>query len=303
MKWSSAIKEYCDYLKIEKGLAENSVKAYNRDLQKLALYGEEQNHQPLNMNLKDLESAVVHLSKGGISANSQARLISSLKGFYNYLILEDYCTTNPADLLNAPRLSRKLPIYLEEEEIARMINSVDLSKPEGMRNKAILETLYGCGLRVSELTNMRISDLFLKEDIIRVTGKGNKERLVPINALAQKRIELYRKEIRVHQEIVRGHEDFLFLNRRGKKLSRAMIFNIVKDAAHKSGIRKDISPHTFRHSFATHLVKHGADLRAVQDMLGHESITTTEIYTHLSQQQLRDTIMNFHPRVADSKGL
>jgi integrase/recombinase XerD len=303
MNWNSAIKEYCDYLKIEKGLAENSVKAYKRDLQKLALYCEDKNYLPLKMDLNRLESAVVHLSESGISANSQARFISSLKGFYNYLILEDYCSTNPADLLNAPRLSRKLPIYLEEEEIATMINSVDLSKPEGMRNKAILETLYGCGLRVSELTNMRISDLFLKEDIIRVTGKGNKERLVPINALAQKRIELYRKEIRVHQEIVKGHEDYLFLNRRGKKLSRAMIFNIVKEAAHKSGIRKEISPHTFRHSFATHLVKHGADLRAVQDMLGHESITTTEIYTHLSQQQLRDTIMNFHPRVSDSKGL
>ncbi len=296
MKWSGAIKEFCDYLKIEKGLAENSVKAYRRDLLKLADFSEERGWMPLNLDLKALEEAVVHLSKAGISANSQARFISSIKGFYKYLVLEDYRSTNPAELLNAPRLSRKLPVYLEEEEVASMINSVDLSKPEGMRNKAILETLYGCGLRVSELTELRISDLFLKEDIIRVTGKGNKERLIPINALAQKRMELYRKEVRVHQEIMRGHEDFLFLNRRGKKLSRAMIFNIVKGAATKAGIRKEISPHTFRHSFATHLVKHGADLRAVQDMLGHESITTTEIYTHLSQQQLRDTIMSFHPR-------
>lgn len=299
MKWSGAIKEFCDYLKIEKGLAENSVKAYRHDLFKLAEFSEEQGWMPLNMDLKALEEAVVHLSKGGISANSQARFISSLKGFYKYLVLEDYRSNNPAELLNAPRLSRKLPVYLEEEEVSAMINSVDLSKPEGMRNKAILETLYGCGLRVSELTDLRISDLFLKEDIIRVNGKGNKERLIPINALAQKRIELYRKEVRIHQEIVRGQEDFLFLNRRGKKLSRAMIFNIVKEAAIKAGIRKEISPHTFRHSFATHLVKHGADLRAVQDMLGHESITTTEIYTHLSQQQLRDTIINFHPRASD----
>ena len=299
MNWSSAIKEFCDYMKIEKGLAENSVKAYRRDLFKLAAYCEDQNWMPLNMDLKALEEAVMHLSKEGISANSQARFISSLKGFYKYLVLEDYRDSNPAELLNAPRLSRKLPVYLEEDEVAAMINSVDLSKPEGMRNKAILETLYGCGLRVSELTDLRISDLFLKEDIIRVNGKGNKERLIPINALAQKRIELYRKEVRVHQEIMRGQEDFLFLNRRGKKLSRAMIFNIVKEAAYKAGIRKEISPHTFRHSFATHLVKHGADLRAVQDMLGHESITTTEIYTHLSQQQLRDTIISFHPRAAD----
>ncbi len=286
-------------MKIEKGLAENSVKAYRRDLFKLAAYCEDQNWMPLNMDLKALEEAVMHLSKEGISANSQARFISSLKGFYKYLVLEDYRASNPAELLNAPRLSRKLPVYLEEDEVAAMINSVDLSKPEGMRNKAILETLYGCGLRVSELTDLRISDLFLKEDIIRVNGKGNKERLIPINALAQKRIELYRKEVRVHQEIIRGQEDFLFLNRRGKKLSRAMIFNIVKEAAYKAGIRKEISPHTFRHSFATHLVKHGADLRAVQDMLGHESITTTEIYTHLSQQQLRDTIISFHPRAVD----
>jgi integrase/recombinase XerD len=299
MNWSSAIKEFCDYMKIEKGLAENSVKAYRRDLFKLAAYCEDQNWMPLNMDLKALEAAVMHLSKEGISANSQARFISSLKGFYKYLVLEDYRDSNPAELLNAPRLSRKLPVYLEEDEVAAMINSVDLSKPEGMRNKAILETLYGCGLRVSELTDLRISDLFLKEDIIRVNGKGNKERLIPINALAQKRIKLYRKEVRVHQEIIRGQEDFLFLNRRGKKLSRAMIFNIVKEAAYKAGIRKEISPHTFRHSFATHLVKHGADLRAVQDMLGHESITTTEIYTHLSQQQLRDTITNFHPRATD----
>tara|TARA_R110001592_G_scaffold43005_1_gene139527 strand:+ start:46711 stop:47610 length:900 start_codon:yes stop_codon:yes gene_type:complete len=299
MNWSSAIKEFCDYMKIEKGLAENSVKAYRRDLFKLAAYCEDRNWMPLNMDLKALEEAVMHLSKEGISANSQARFISSLKGFYKYLVLEDYRSSNPAELLNAPRLSRKLPVYLEEDEVAAMINSVDLSKPEGMRNKAILETLYGCGLRVSELTDLRISDLFLKEDIIRVNGKGNKERLIPINALAQKRIELYRKEVRVHQEIMRGQEDFLFLNRRGKKLSRAMIFNIVKEAAYKAGIRKEISPHTFRHSFATHLVKHGADLRAVQDMLGHESITTTEIYTHLSQQQLRDTIISFHPRAAD----
>lgn len=298
MKWTAALKDFKNYLRLERGLADNSVKAYIRDLQKVAVYFEEQrNLKPLQIKLFHLEQGLRDLQEqGGLSSRSQARMISSLKAFYKYLILEDYLQENPAELLEGPKLEKKLPEYLEEQEIAAMIDSIDRSKPEGMRNVAIFETLYACGLRVSELIGLQISDLFFKEDLIRVVGKGNKERLVPINSLAQKMINIYRKEIRSHLDIKKGNEDILFLNRRGAALSRAMIFHLVKDAAAKAGIRKTISPHTFRHSFATHLVKHGADLRAVQEMLGHESITTTEIYTHLSQEQLRDTILKYHPR-------
>lgn len=296
MQWKSALKEFKNYLRLERGLAENSIKAYLRDLDKVARHFEAEELGPLQMNLFRLEKCLRELQEFGISARSQARLISSLKAFYKYLILEDYLSENPAELLEGPKLEQKLPEYLEEEEIAAMIDSIDRSKPEGMRNVAIFETLYACGLRVSELVGLRLSDLFFKEELIRVIGKGNKERLVPINSLAQKMINIYREEVRIHLPIKKGSEDILFLNRRGAALSRAMIFNLVKDAAASAGIRKNISPHTFRHSFATHLVKHGADLRAVQEMLGHESITTTEIYTHLSQQQLRDTILKYHPR-------
>lgn len=296
MQWKGALKEFKNYLRLERGLAENSIKAYLRDLDKVARHFEAEELGPLQMNLFRLEKCLRELQEYGISARSQARLISSLKAFYKYLILEDYLSENPAELLEGPKLEQKLPEYLEEEEIAAMIDSIDRSKPEGMRNVAIFETLYACGLRVSELVGLRLSDLFFKEELIRVIGKGNKERLVPINSLARKMINIYREEVRIHLPIKKGSEDILFLNRRGAALSRAMIFNLVKDAAASAGIRKNISPHTFRHSFATHLVKHGADLRAVQEMLGHESITTTEIYTHLSQQQLRDTILKYHPR-------
>jgi integrase/recombinase XerD len=296
MKWKGAIKEFQNYLLLEKGLADNSVKAYRRDLSKVANFFDEKGFSPLQLELSQLELFLRDLHKEGLGARSQARLISSLRAFYKYLILEEYLDVNPAELLESPSLDRKLPEYLEEEEISAMINSIDRSKPEGTRNVAIFETLYASGLRVSELVGMRLSDLFFKEDLIRVVGKGNKERLVPINALAQRMINLYREEIRVHQSPKKGAEDILFLNRRGGALSRAMIFTLVKEAAQKAGVRKKISPHTFRHSFATHLVKHGADLRAVQEMLGHESITTTEIYTHLSQQQLRETILKYHPR-------
>jgi integrase/recombinase XerD len=295
MQWSQALADFKNYLRLEKGLADNSVRAYLRDLKKLAsLYGDEL--KPLQLQLADLEKAVESLFSEGNQARSQARFISSCKSFYKYLLLEEYITKNPAELLEAPRLGQRLPDFLEESEVEKLLAEVDLGKPEGHRNRAILETLYGCGLRVSELTGLRISDLFFKEGIIRVRGKGDKERLVPINDTAIKYIELYRQEVRVHQKVMKGHEDFLFLNRLGKQLTRAMIFNIVKKAVAKAGIRKQVSPHTFRHSFATHLVKHGADLRSVQMMLGHESITTTEIYTHLQQQQLRDTIERFHPR-------
>jgi len=299
MQWKSALKEFKNYLRLERGLAENSIKAYLRDLDKVARHFEAEELGPLQMNLFRLEKCLRELQEYGISARSQARLISSLKAFYKYLILEDYLSENPAELLEGPKLEQKLPEYLEEEEIAAMIDSIDRSKPEGMRNVAIFETLYACGLRVSELVGLRLSDLFFKEELIRVVGKGNKERLVPINSLARKMINIYREEVRIHLPIKKGSEDILFLNRRGAALSRAMIFNLVKDAAASAGIRKNISPHTFRHSFATHLVKHGADLRAVQEMLGHESITTTEIYTHLSQQQLRDTILKYHPRAGE----
>lgn len=297
MQWNAALQDFKNYLRLERGLAENSVKAYIRDLEKIARYFDDEGLGPLQLKLVRLEKCLRDLQEQtGLSTRSQARLISSLKAFYKYLILEDYLQENPAELLEGPKLDRKLPEYLEEEEVSRLIDGIDRSKPEGMRNVAIFETLYACGLRVSELVGLRISDLFFKEDLIRVIGKGNKERLVPINPLAQKMINIYRKEIRSHLEIKRGSEDILFLNRRGGPLSRAMIFHLVKDAAQSAGIRKKISPHTFRHSFATHLVKHGADLRAVQEMLGHESITTTEIYTHLSQEQLRDTILKYHPR-------
>ncbi len=296
MQWKSALKEFQNYLRLEKGLAENSVKSYQRDLEKVAVHFEEQGYSPLQMNLNLLEECLRELSKKGLSPRSVARSISALRSFYRYLMLEDYLQENPAELLEAPKLQQKLPEYLEESEVNAMLETIDLSKPEGMRNIAILETMYATGLRVSELVGLKISDLFFKEDLIRVVGKGNKERLVPINKIAQKRIELYRFEIRNHLDIQKGFEDHVFLNRRGKALSRAMVFNVVKEAAARAGVRKNISPHTFRHSFATHLVKHGADLRAVQEMLGHESITTTEIYTHLSQEQLRDTILKYHPR-------
>lgn len=301
MQWNAALQDFKNYLRLERGLADNSVKAYIRDLEKIARHFEEMDLSPLQLKLINLERCLRDLQEqSGLSSRSQARLISSLKAFYKYLILEDYLQENPAELLEGPKLDRKLPEYLEEEEVSRLIDGVDRSKPEGMRNVAIFETLYACGLRVSELLDLRLSDLFFKEDLIRVIGKGNKERLVPINPLAQKMINIYRKEIRAHLDIKRGSEDILFLNRRGGPLSRAMIFHLVKDAAQSAGIRKKISPHTFRHSFATHLVKHGADLRAVQEMLGHESITTTEIYTHLSQEQLRDTILKFHPRAGNA---
>lgn len=295
MQWNAALTDYKSYLRLERGMADNTVSSYWRDLSKVADYFEEQGLNPLQLKMKDLERCIGAFAEEGISARSQARMISALKGFFKYLVLEEYNDSNPAELLEAPKLGQKLPEYLEEDEVERIIEQIDLSLPEGHRNLAIIETLYGCGLRVSELVGLRLSNLFFKENVIRVQGKGDKERLVPINDLAMKSINHYREQ-RNHLTIARGHEDFVFLNRRGKKLSRAMIFHIIKTLVAKAGIRKKVSPHTFRHSFATHLVRHGADLRAVQEMLGHESITTTEIYTHLNQQQLRDTIMKFHPR-------
>lgn len=277
-------------------MAKNTVSSYQRDLNKAAQYFETTKPSPLKLSLKDLEAFVAEMAEQGISARSQARLVSALRSFYKFLTLEEVIDIDPSELLESPKLGRKLPDFLSIEEVIAIIDAVDMGKAEGHRNRAILETLYGCGLRVSELTDLRISDLFLKESIIRVTGKGDKERLVPINKMAIKYIDIYREQVRVHQAITKGHEDFLFLNRRGKKLTRAMIFHIIKTLTTKAGIKKKVSPHTFRHSFATHLVEGGADLRAVQEMLGHESITTTEIYTHLDQTYLRDTLLQFHPR-------
>jgi integrase/recombinase XerD len=296
MRWKDALIDFKNYLRLERGLSENTVKGYLRDLQKARTYFEEKNAtNPLELNLNHWEALVQNLAEKGLNPRSQARLTSAVKAFYNYLILEDYLTQNPVALLEIPKLGQKLPTYLETEEINSIISQVDLSEPQGHRNLAIFETLYGCGLRVSELTGLRLSNLFFNEQVIRVTGKGSKERLVPINPVAIKSIELYLEQRR-HLTIAKGHKDYVFLNRRGKQLSRAMIFYLVKTAVEEAGIKKNVSPHTFRHSFATHLVRNGADLRAVQDMLGHESITTTEIYTHLNRKQLRDTVLQFHPR-------
>lgn len=296
MNWERAIKDFTNYMRLERGMSPNTISSYQRDLKKLRLYIEEDIPNPLKVNLKNLQAFIGNLAQEGISAKSQARIISALRTFYKYLLFEDLITVDPTEMLESPKVGRKLPDFLSSGEVEKIIDAVDMSKDEGHRNRAIMETLYGCGLRVSELVNLRISDLFFKQDIIRVTGKGDKERLVPINSLAQKHIDIYRNEIRVHQTPARGHEDFVFLNRRGKQLTRAMIFHIVKTLTIAAGIKKSVSPHTFRHSFATHLVEGGADLRAVQEMLGHESITTTEIYTHLDQTYLRDTLLQFHPR-------
>lgn len=295
--WEPYKKGYKAWLQLEKSLAANSVEAYLRDIDKLTDYLQAAKKMitPQQLELKDLEKFVQWISELGMTVASQSRIISGLRSFYNYCIMEQIVTVNPTALLETPKQERKLPDTLSFEEIESIIAEVDLSKPEGGRNKAILETLYSCGLRVTELVNLRISCLYLDIGFIRVIGKGDKERLVPIGSDAIKYINIYKKEIRVHINIKPGQEDILFLNRRGSKLSRVMIFIMLKDLATKAGITKNISPHTFRHSFATHLVEGGADLRAVQEMLGHESITTTEIYTHLDREYLRNTLHQFHP--------
>jgi integrase/recombinase XerD len=295
--WESYKKGYKAYLQLEKSLSNNSVEAYLHDIEKLTDFLQLTNDlkAPSQIKLKDLEAFVKWVAELGMTAGSQARIISGLRSFYKYCLLENIITTDPTALLESPKLKRKLPDVLSFEEIEQMISEIDLSKPEGGRNKAILETLYSCGLRVTEIVNLRISCLYLDVGFIRVIGKGDKERLVPIGSDAIKYINIYRNDIRVHINVSPGNEDVLFLNRRGSKLTRVMIFLIIKDLAQKAGITKNISPHTFRHSFATHLVEGGADLRAVQEMLGHESITTTEIYTHLDREFLRSTLQQFHP--------
>jgi integrase/recombinase XerD len=294
--WDRYITDFVSFLKIEKGLAENSVFAYQQDVYKLRDFCRARNLSATELVGTDLEHFLAALFDVGLSANSQARVLSGIKQFFGYLLIEDIISDDPSEWLEMPRLGRKLPEVLNLEEIDRMVTCIDLSKKEGYRNRAIIETLYSCGLRVSELVNLSFNDLFFEEGFIRVIGKGNKERLVPVSPSVEKEISRYSEAVRNHQLIVHGNEPFVFLNRRGAKLTRVMIFNIVKQAALDAGIKKSISPHTFRHSFATHLVEGGANLRAVQEMLGHESITTTEIYTHLDQRFMRDAIITFHPR-------
>ncbi len=294
--WNRYIKEFVSYLKIEKGLAENSIFAYQNDVAKLHDFSVSIDKNAEQISYNDLKLFIAALYDLGLSARTQARIISGIKQFYGYLLLENYITVDPSELLDQPKIGRKLPEVLTIEEIDRLIDSLDMSKTESHRNKAIIETLYSCGLRVSELVNLRFSDLFFEEGFIRVIGKGNKERLVPVSASVEKEISIYNDHIRRHQNIKKGDENVVFLNRRGGKLTRVMIFTIIKDLAERIGLQKTISPHTFRHSFATHLLEGGANLRAIQEMLGHESITTTEIYTHLDQRYLKEAILSFHPR-------
>lgn len=297
MNWNQAQKEFQNYLRIERGLAENTVNNYGLDLLKLINFLKDYQIEatPLSINSKQLYEFIHELSKA-VNARSQARIISGIKSFFEYLLIEDFRADNPAELIETPKIGRKLPDTLSTHEIDQLVAAIDLTHPQGERNRAIIETLYACGLRVSELITLKLSDLYFKEGFISVTGKGNKQRLIPISDHTIKYINIYRNEIRVHQDIAKSASDVLFLNRRGKPLTRAMIFTIVKNLAKEANINKKISPHTFRHSFATHLLENGADLRAIQQMLGHESITTTEIYMHLDTSHLKETVLKYHPR-------
>jgi len=298
MDWKTALRGFRIYLKLERSLSVNSIAAYEQDMARLLAYFEVHGIQvsPQSVKTEQLRDMLQWCAKLGLQARSQARLISGIRAFFRYLLLENAINDDPSERLDAPRLGRKLPVTLDVSEIDSMIACIDLSKAEGERNKAILETLFSCGLRVSELVNLKISDLHPQAGIIKVTGKGNKERLVPFPSSLGRILDNYIKNIRVHVIPKSGEGDIIFLNRNGKRLTRVMVFLIVRDLAAKAGIRKVISPHTFRHSFATSLVEGGADLRAVQEMLGHESITTTEIYTHLDRDYLRQVIKDFHPR-------
>lgn len=297
MKWQNALKDYQLYLRIERGLSKNSIENYSLDINKLIAYLDSNkiNVSPISITTEAIQQFIYEVAKQ-VNPRSQSRLISGLRSFFNYLVFEDYRKDNPLELIESPKIGRKLPDTLSEEEIDHIIKAIDLSKPEGERNRAMLETLYGCGLRVSELINLKLSDLFFDEGFIKVTGKGDKQRFVPIIDITQKYINIYRNEIRIHLNIQSGHEDTLFLNRRGKQLTRAMIFTIIKQLTEKIGLKKNISPHTFRHSFATHLLQNDADLRSIQLMLGHESITTTEIYVHLDKSHLTKVVEKYHPR-------
>lgn len=295
--WESYKNGFSAYLQLEKSLSKNSIEAYLHDIDKLTAFMQLQNmhKSPADIVLNDLQQFIKWIAELNMTTSSQARIISGLKAFYKYCQSENIITKDPSLLLEAPKLKRTLPDTLSFEEIELIITQIDLSKPEGVRNKALLETMYSCGLRVSEAVELKISQLYLDVGFVRVVGKGDKERLIPIGRDAIKHINIYRENTRVHIPVKKGEEDILFLNRRGSRMTRVMIFLIIKDLVQKANIGKNISPHTFRHSFATHLVEGGADLRAVQEMLGHESITTTEIYTHLDREYLRDTLQRFHP--------
>ncbi len=298
MSWDIYIKQFRNYLKLERSLSDNSIEAYSRDITKLKEFFEikKKDISPTRVTQQDLIDFLEFIGELGLSAYSHARILSGIKAFYRFMVYEQLMDHDPSELLEAPKLGRKLPDTLEFHEIEELLAAIDLSTPEGTRNRAMLETLYSSGLRVSELIDLKMSNIYEDIGFLRVIGKGNKERLVPIGREALKHIKIYRDQVRVHVTIKRGQEDFLFLNKRGSSLSRVMIFMIIKDLALKIGLKKTISPHTFRHSFATHLIEGGADLRAVQEMLGHESITTTEIYTHLDRDYLKQVIRDFHPR-------
>jgi integrase/recombinase XerD len=294
--WNRYIKDFVSFLKIERGLAENSIFAYQNDVKKLMDFCATQDLLPKDVTTDHLKKFVTELYDLGLSARTQSRIISGIKQFYYFLVLEGEIKNDPSELIETPRIGRKLPEVLTIEEIDALIGAIDLSTEQGHRNKAILETLYSCGLRVSELVNLQFEQLFFDEGFIRVIGKGNKQRLVPVSPSVKKEIDIYTNAVRNHQTIKPGNESYVFLNRRGAKLTRVMIFTIIKNLSEKIGLQKNVSPHTFRHSFATHLLEGGANLRAIQEMLGHESITTTEIYTHLDQQFLKEAIISFHPR-------
>ena len=296
MSWDLWIKGFLSYLKIEKGLSENSCLAYQQDVLKLKDFSAPLNLNADQLNYDKLKEFIALLYDLGLSARTQARIISGIKQFFGYLMLEQAITQDPSELLEQPKIGRKLPEVLSLDEIDALMNAIDVSKPEGHRKRAIIETLYSCGIRVSELVNLKRSDLFFEEGFIRVIGKGNKERLVPVSPSVEKEISWYVEHQRCHLSIEKGDEQIVFLNRRGKRLTRVMIFTIIKQLSERIGLSKNISPHTFRHSFATHLLEGGANLRAIQEMLGHESITTTEIYTHMDQRFLRDAILTYHPR-------
>jgi len=296
MSWETSIKGFKSYLQIERSLSDNSVEAYSRDIRKLASYAIPLEINELKITRENISDFLVQLKNDNISARSQARIVSGIKAFYQYLIMEDYIRYNPTELIETPKVGLKLPDTLSLIEIDKLIAAIDLSKNQGERNRAIIETLYSCGLRVSELINLRLSNVHFKESYLKVIGKGDKERLAPIGGRATQYLKIYINKVRNHQVIKKGHENFVFLNNRGSKLTRVMIFLIIQKLKKMTGLKKKISPHTFRHSFATHLIEGGADLRAVQEMLGHESITTTEIYTHLDKDYLRSNIIQFHPR-------
>lgn len=298
MNWDYYIKQFGNYLKLERSLSANSVEAYIRDVEKLKQFLEmkELSVPPASIARSHLQDFLEYITNLGLVPHSQARILSGLKAFYKYLLFEEIIDQDPTELIEGPKLGRKLPDTLSFIEIEKLFSCIDLSSPEGARNRAMLETLYSSGLRVTELIELKLSNIYFDVGFLRVIGKGNKERLVPIGREALKYIKIYVNEIRCHIDIKPGHENFAFLNRRGAKLTRVMVFTIIRDLAKKAGINKNISPHTFRHSFATHLIEGGADLRAVQEMLGHESITTTEIYTHLDRDYLKQVIKEFHPR-------